>query len=74
MGIVEKQLFQILSGYWKALCNLLFLFNEKIILRTHIGNWNLKSQSYLSDLWLTEPWHINPLGYSYFIYTWIYMK
>lgn len=44
MGVVEEQLSQILSGYWKALCNLLFLFNEEIILKTHIGNWNLKFQ------------------------------
>ena len=79
MGIVEKQLFQILSGYWKALCNLLFLFNEIFFSRTHIGNWNLTCQSCLSDSWLIEPWHINPIRYSYFIhmymciYIYIYM-
>ena len=71
MGIVEKQLFQILSGYWKALCNPLFLFNEFFFSRTHIGNWNLTCQSCLYDSWLIEPWHINPIRYSYFIHMYI---
>lgn len=75
MGVVEEQLFQILSVYWKALCNLVFFvcfFNEKFILRTHTGSWNLKFQSCFSDTWLIEPRCINLLGYR--LYIWIGKK